>query len=237
MRKEQALKLISKVSNDYDEISKDFSSTRGHPWYEFEIYKELIKSGDKVLDLGCGNGRFYDFINDMEVDYTGIDVSEGLLNIAASRFKGKKFLSKFRFKVGSFLDIPYKRPTFDKIFCIASFHHIPSKELRVEALDEMRRVLKKDGLIAISVWNLWRKKYRKYIWASLFRIFKYDFKDCFVPFQGKVKRYYHAFSLPEIRSLFSDSGFYIVEEKYVTRGGIIEKWRQADNFVFVIKPK
>lgn len=237
MRKQIADSLISKVEGDYNEIALEFNQTRSNPWYEFEIYRELVKRGDKVLDLGCGNGRLFTQLEDFEISYVGVDVSTKLLDKAKFKFRNKKSLSTLQFKKGSFLDIPYKRPTFDKIFCVASFHHIPSREYRLQALANMKNILKKDGLIAISVWNLWQKKYRPFIWKSILRMYKYDFADCFIPWSKTgVMRYYHAFSVFEMRHLLREAGYFIVEEVMVTKGAVTENFGEAENLIFIIRP-
>jgi hypothetical protein len=62
-----------------------------------------------------------------------------------------------------------------------------------------------------TVWNLWQKKYRARTFASVLRNFfmrKYDWNDTFIPFQ-EVERYYHAFTLSELRNLFEEAGLQI----------------------------
>jgi SAM-dependent methyltransferase len=229
--------ILNKVICDYDEIAAEFDTTRKHAWYEFEIYKELLRQGDKVLDLGCGNGRLYDYLEPMKVDYVGIDVSAELLNKARLKYRKKAKLEKVQFKKGGFLDIPYVRPVFDKIFCVASFHHLPGRKARLSALANMKSVLKKDGTVVISVWNLWQKKYRKYIWESLGRMHKYDFGDTFIPWgKSGVNRYYHAFTLYEMRGLLREAGFYLVDELMVKKGSLVESFFEAENFIFIAKP-
>lgn len=238
MRKRDADQLLRKVKRDYNAISDEFDQTRSKPWFEFDIYKEMLNAEDKVLDLGCGNGRLFDHLADRDIKYVGVDVSEGLLKAAARSFKGKKLGSSALFKQGSFLSIPYKRPYFDKVICVASFHHIPSRKYRLKALAEIKRVLKPDGTVAISVWNLWQKKYRKYIWQSLLNLNKYDFGDCFIPWGDTgVNRYYHAFSVYEMRTLLRDAGFYIVDEVFVdNKTGIVDDFWRSHNMVFIAKP-
>ena len=50
-------------------------------WPEVVPYINLLKKGDKVLDVGCGNGRLLTAIN-KEITYTGFDFSETLINEA-----------------------------------------------------------------------------------------------------------------------------------------------------------
>lgn len=237
MRQKLADEILNKVVDDYDAIADEFDGTRHFAWYEFEIYRELLKPGDKILDLGCGNGRLYEYLKPVGIDYVGVDVSLELLNKARLKYRSKAKLEKVQFKKGSFLDIPYVRPVFDKIYCVASFHHLPGVKYRREALLNMKKILKEDGMLVISVWNLWQKKYRKYIYESLFRLNKYDFGDTFIPW-GKtgVNRYYHAFNLFEMRTLLRESGFYIVDEIMVKKGSVTEKFFEAENFIFIAKP-
>jgi SAM-dependent methyltransferase len=237
MQQKFADEILNKVVEDYDEIASEFDSSRNFPWYEFEIYRELLKKGDKILDLGCGNGRLYDYLKPVGIDYVGVDVSSKLLAKARLKYARKAKLEKVQFKKGSFLDMPYSKPIFDKIYCVASFHHLPGKKYRIDALLKLKKILKDDGILVISVWNLWQKKYRKYIWESLFRLNKYDFGDTFIPW-GKtgVNRYYHAFSLFEMRNILRESGFYIIDEVLIKKGSVTDNFLEAENFIFIAKP-
>jgi len=53
-------KIIRETIEDYNSISEKYSSVRGVPWKELEFLFKGIKKDDAVLDLGCGNGRFYE---------------------------------------------------------------------------------------------------------------------------------------------------------------------------------
>lgn len=237
MKKKFADQLLESVSTGYDTIAEEFDNTRNYPWYEFEIYRELLKQGDKVLDLGCGNGRLYESLKDFNIDYTGVDVSNELLKKAQLKFRKKSGLSTAKFKYGSFLDIPFKKKLFDKIYCVASFHHIPSKKYRLMALENIKKVLKNDGTLVISVWNLWQPRYRKYIYQSLFRLHKYDFADTFIPWsKSGVMRYYHAFTKSEMRTLLAESGYYLIDDFMVKKGSVTDSFFEAENFIFIAKP-
>ena len=56
-----------------------------------EFLFDRLKEGDKVLDLGCGNGRFYDFFKKRKVDYVGIDNSERMIEIAKEKHPEARF--------------------------------------------------------------------------------------------------------------------------------------------------
>lgn len=189
---------MEKVLETYEDIASEFSKTRNKAWPEFEKFKDYVEDHFKILDLGCGNGRLFEYLG--EIEYIGVDISEKLLKEAKKRFPKGKFIK------GDQLKIPAKDEEFDIVFNIAAFHHIPSRKLRRKALDEMHRVLKKDGILILTVWNLFQKKYIKHIARSIvksiFTLGKYDWNDTIIPW-GKEKkdRYYHAFTERELRGL------------------------------------
>ena len=86
-----------------------------------------------------------------------------------------------------------------------------------KAFKEIYRILKPNGLLLITAWNLFQPKYKKFIWQSRLKSVlsfgKYDPRDTFIPWgKSGVKRYYYAFTLPEIKTLLLNSGLKILEE-------------------------
>ena len=49
---------------------------------EFQVFRSLVKSGNKILEIGCGTGKDAEELVKLNFDYTGIDASEGMLAIA-----------------------------------------------------------------------------------------------------------------------------------------------------------
>ncbi len=235
MKENTAKRLLKKVHDDYLQIADDFSQTRKWLWPEFSFFKKYIKEGDTILDLGCGNGRFYPFVKDIKnISYTGIDNNEALIAHA------QKIYSSTNFLVGDLLHIPFNRKA-DILFSIAALHHIPSLELRNKSIRELNRVLKKNGYAVITVWNLFQKRYRKHVLESLFnfivRFGKYGWNDTFIPWgDGKVKRYYHAFTPKELKILFQKNGFDIIEMFY-TRKGEKTSFLKSHNICLVCKKR
>lgn len=209
-----AEKILKKVQKDYDQISEEFHQTRQKQWKEFEKFLPYMENGETVADLGCGNGRFYKFLNQhRKVNYIGIDNSKNLLEEA------KKQFSKVKFLEGNLLKIPLKDSSIKIAVAIASFHHIPSKKLRAKSLKEIYRILKLKGKFIITVWNLFQPKYIKYIWQArlkhIYTLGKYDSRDTFIPWgKSEVKRYYYAFKRKELKNLLEKNGFIILEEHF-----------------------
>lgn len=233
-----ARSLLEKVRSGYDAIAADFSKTREYLWRPMIfLFDDYLESGDKVLDLGCGNGRFYEIFRRKEVDYTGADNSSKLVEIARRRNPGAKFL------VADALDLPFKDGSFDKVYGIAVFHHIPSKAFRLRFLEEAKRVLRPEGIIVLTVWNLdpWRmimagkwKRLRAYLKYQLLKIFglsRLDFGDFFVAWAKNCQRYVHAFSVKELEGLAAEAGFKI------KKSGILKGERTKESNLYIVAQK
>lgn len=235
MNKDTAKKLLKKVREDYTHIASEFSQTRQRSWQDFSLFKPYISPGYKIVDVGCGNGRLYDFVRTIpDITYSGIDNNEALINLAQKKYSSTHFL------VADLLQLP-RGVKYDLLFSIASLHHIPSQELRNKSVREMHRILKKDGIALITVWNLFQKRYRKYIFKSLFNFIvqlgRYEWNDTFIPWgKSGIKRYYHAFTPGEIKKLLTANGF-IVEKILYTKKGKIVPFFESHNICIICKKR
>jgi SAM-dependent methyltransferase len=119
-----------------------------------------LQPGERVLDLGCGEGRHV--INTYlrgDVTAIGVDLSLHDLRTAAERFApfaqpdaAEKF---FSLQVADATQLPFADHSFDKIICSEVLEHIHNYQA---VLQEIRRVLKPNGLLAISVPRYWPEK-------------------------------------------------------------------------------
>ncbi len=237
MRKEVAERILAKVKTDYGTIAREFSDTRAFIWPEMELLAERIKSGDRVLDAGCGNGRFLDVLAEKDIDYTGVDNQEAFLEVA------KKKHPMYKFEKADLLNLPFHDGEFDVVVLIAVLQHIPSKEYRAQAIENVLRVLKKGGLLLMTNWNFWQEKYIlkypiKYSIKKIFGRTKLDFKDLyFKPWnKGEVDRYYHAFTRGEIRDLLESLGLSIIKNGYYLKEKQVS-FRKARNIMTVAKKR
>jgi ubiquinone/menaquinone biosynthesis C-methylase UbiE len=224
MNKETANKILSDNKQLWNNIAEKFELTRHRVW-DLESLANYAKSGMKVLDLGCGNGRLYEILKNKEIEYVGIDISEKLINIAKAKYSSCASPSHAQFIIGNGIKLPFKDHSFDMIYSIAVFHHLPSQALRIEFLKEAKRVLKKDGKIILIVWNLWQRKYFKLLVKySLLKILhksKLDWGDLYIPWQNQHQRYHHAFTKKELKKLFIKTGFEIEKSESQKRNILI----------------
>jgi ubiquinone/menaquinone biosynthesis C-methylase UbiE len=211
MEKKDAKRIMNDLRKDYNLTASSFASSRDRLWPEFSFLFDSAREGERVLDLGCGNGRFSQCLE--KTDYTGIDFSEELIKEAKKRFPQKRFL------VANVLKLPFKEKFFDKVYSIAVIHQIPSHEKRIEVLQETKRVLKEGGKAFFTVWNMDEetKKSSREISA--------DGKEVFL----KRKRYYYLFKKEEFSSLFKEAGFLVEED------GTLGKERACNFYVIAQK--
>jgi ubiquinone/menaquinone biosynthesis C-methylase UbiE len=115
------------------------------------LVKELnIKTGDQVLDLGCGTGRLAEYLSKIAGNkghVYGIDPAEYRIQIAQQKIKDKT-PANISFRVGGGEDLSgFADNSFDAVVINVVFHWINDKNA---TLAEVYRVLKPDGLVGIT---------------------------------------------------------------------------------------
>ncbi|HEY1829264.1 MAG TPA: class I SAM-dependent methyltransferase [Acidimicrobiales bacterium] len=104
-----------------------------HSWV---IGLARLSGGERVLDVGCGNGRYLEL-----VDAVGLDRSPGMLSSARARTKGPLV-------AGDAACLPLANDTFDVALALHMLYHVPD---RGAAAHELRRVVRPGGvLIAVT---------------------------------------------------------------------------------------
>lgn len=236
MDKKTAGKLLAQTRKNYDSFAESFSRTREYVSEEIlQLLNAFVKRGNRVIDIGCGNGRLYPIFQNLDAGYAGVDGSKNLIKIAADKYPNANFT------IGDALDLPFIADEFDLAVSLAVLHHIPSKEYRLKFFQEAYRVLKPQGIFILTVWDLrastmikqkqWKrlKSFLKSQIKIALKTEKLDFGDFFIPWQNKYPRYHHAFSLRELKNLAESAGF-IVE-----RSGAFGVGKREANLYIIAK--
>jgi ubiquinone/menaquinone biosynthesis C-methylase UbiE len=108
------------------------------------IEQAEIKSGFRVLDIGCGTGSMAVMIKRMHptAEVVGIDPDPMALSVAERKAKHAGLAVDFD---RGFADhMPYADASFDRVFSSFMFHHLAVDE-KSATLGEIRRVLKAGG--------------------------------------------------------------------------------------------
>lgn len=107
------------------------------------IEKHLEK-GSKILDIGCGDGYGSYKLHQLGYDVTGMDLSNEMI----SRAKQRLHKEEIKFMQGDVGELPFAANSSDGIMAI---NVLEWTEFPENALVELHRVLKKDGLLCIGV--------------------------------------------------------------------------------------
>ncbi len=240
MKPQLAAQLIQQVESDYNTIAGHFSQTRGRSWPIIEqLLKKYTTPGQHLLDVGCGNGRVADVADKFKLDYTGIDLSANLI-AEADRLR-----PSHDFVWGDMTQLPFPDEQFDAIIVVASFHHIPSQALRLQTLAELRRVIALGGVIMLINWNLHQRRFRwarfktnleKLLWRH-----QRDWNDVLIPWKNadgviQTQRYYHGYTINELKQLAASGGLVVLEQYYETNGKRTNRTNGANLVTILKKP-
>ncbi len=130
--------------------SKDFRRAKEDFVHELIRWSGLDKlpRGSRVLDVGCGIGGSARIL---AIDY-GFDVLG--ISISPEQVKRASELTNqgvsCHFQVMDALDLKLDQNSFDAVWSVEAGPHIPDKQLYA---DEMLRVLRSGGVLAIADWN------------------------------------------------------------------------------------
>lgn len=195
-------KYVNKV---YENIAKNFSDKRRYKWSWIDEFIFSKSKNTNILDIGCGNGRNMEYEG---YNFTGVDNCYNFTKICKDK--------KLNVILSDMTTLPFEDNTFDYIISIASFHHLSNDERREQALKEMKRVIKKNGEILLSVWSIDQSHNKK---------LNFVYGDNFVPWKDKnnnivEQRYYYIFNKNDLNKLISKY-FIIKEWKYIHGNEII----------------
>ena len=213
MEREAAEKIAEETRKTYDTVAGEFSRTRSTFWDELVFLSDHTKEGDRVLDIGCGNGRLFPLIKKGTAHYTGIDYSEGLIREAKHLHPDGKFV------VGDATKLPFADNIFDIAYSFAVIHHIPSKKLRAQFIHEAARVLKPRGMLILTTWYLWQPKHLFKLLLCMNPFSSLDAGDLMLTFgKNSNVRYLHAFTERELSALLTKNGFTVTSIDIIAHG-------------------
>jgi SAM-dependent methyltransferase len=141
------------ITQTYNGLGQEYYEMRKGKKFPY-FYNELTESpttfkllgnvkGKKILDLGCGPGFHLSKIIKLKAKVKGIDISEELVKIA------KKQNPPIEIKLGDITKkLPYKDLEFDAVISSLVLGHIANWNC---VLNEVKRILKKDGIFIFSL--------------------------------------------------------------------------------------
>jgi tRNA (uracil-5-)-methyltransferase TRM9 len=253
MNQQTALKFNKLNHEFYQKVALFFDSSRQYNWDGWER-EELLKILEeiqplKVLDLGCGNGRYLKTILNFEfkiLNYDGIDSSDDLLK------KARASTSLMQFPLESNVGFHHqdllldnwekgREGKFNLVVAFGLLHHIPSQELRLRFFERVFSVLEDGGYFVFTVWNFEGSERQKNkiadpnsptVMSSLSRhgltMEDLDPNDYLLSWNRGVEaiRYAHAYTHEEIQTSINNSMPYA--QGISAFGGKINNYFRAD---------
>ncbi|MEE8339217.1 MAG: class I SAM-dependent methyltransferase [Xanthomonadales bacterium] len=138
-------------------------------WSAAQVCAALdIGKNDLVLELGCGVGRIGRELAPRCKHWTGVDISENMIEHARDRLVTCDNVNFHRLDRNS-LDM-LEDESIDKAYSIAVFCHMDKEDLYLY-MQELNRVVRPGGTIFVETWNLshpvgWRRwAYEPLVWS------------------------------------------------------------------------
>lgn len=190
------------IKHTYDKISPHFAETRRYPWDDVTEFISTT-TGDVGLDLGVGNGRHAQLLSDRVNRVIGIDISHVALEQAIERATTHGF--QLHPLVGDAAALPIQSHSVDIVVYIATLHHLHTRTLRIQSLNELARVLSPDGSGIISVWSTTHDAFNR---AESFD----TYLDWTLPDGTTVPRYYHIYDPNDFTEELAESSLNVNQE-------------------------
>jgi ubiquinone/menaquinone biosynthesis C-methylase UbiE len=129
----------------------------------------------KIIDVGCGPGMTAEGILAKGGKFFGVDLSNEMLLECVQIFDS---LGTLNLSLSNIKRLPFPKASFDVIICLGVLEYVPELDM---VLQELYRILKKDGVLIVSMQNklspyrLWDRhvyrsdfvnQMRKRIWGS-----------------------------------------------------------------------
>jgi ubiquinone/menaquinone biosynthesis C-methylase UbiE len=102
-----------------------------------------VAPGERVLDLGCGAGRFVAALRDAGAEPIGVELAEAALERARRNVPGADLR-----RVAPDGSLPLGHGEVDVVWCSEVLEHVPDT---IALLTEIRRVLKRGGRLLVTV--------------------------------------------------------------------------------------
>jgi ubiquinone/menaquinone biosynthesis C-methylase UbiE len=148
-------------------------------------------SGGRILDVGCGDGKFLWALDSRRWNRTGVEFSEETVRLVNGRIDNLKLVE------GDIFSSELRENTFDVVTLWHVLEHLPRPQ---EVLERVRRLLSPGGWVLISLPNL------NSLQARLFRRYWYAFDD--------VPRHLYHFAPRPLEILLQEKGFQELEHRF-----------------------
>lgn len=157
-----------------------------------DVLKNYIDKDKNVLELACGTGQITFRMAEKSLFWEATDYSENMVKEAVKMNGDKNKSEKISFLVQDATNLTYEDETFDVVVIANALHIMPEPK---KALEEIHRVLKKDGILFAPTF-VYEKGYSKLL---IWLMEKVGFKT------------YHKWQKNEYTEYISKAGFHVMD--------------------------
>jgi len=194
------------ISSDKEEMPPDILASDLYG----AVDSALRKGGNKLLDVGCGNGVLVEIVKDKFANLYGCDISKTAANEAKKRGMDALCVD---FNNGY---LPYADASIDNISCIEVIEHVIDPQ---EILKEMYRILLPGGKLVLTTPNI--RYFRNLACLTFKGIFPHTTASSFVWGGG----HFHYFTRKDLVLLLSRVGFKKIKFQ-IAHGQFRKSWKR-----------
>jgi ubiquinone/menaquinone biosynthesis C-methylase UbiE len=167
------------------------------------------RTGERLLDLGCGDGFHSAQMKRLARQVIGVDISANEIRRAQAEHASQAV----HFLGGNAGDLPFPKASFDRAVCLCALQNLPDVQA---ALSELGRVVRRGGMLGVSVDSLLAPP-----WVEA------EYRQ----FHQTRHATSRQFDLPRLGEDFAVAGFEIVQSKYILRSRLAAFWlTQAEKY-------
>ncbi len=146
-KKEQVAGMFDRIAGRYDLLNHLLSLGIDKGWRKKAIKSLAAIEPKQILDVATGTGDFA--IASLKLNptlVTGVDISEGMLDVGRKKMKEKGLENKIALQYGDSENLPFEDNQFDAITCAYGARNFENLE---KGLSDMCRVMRPGGRLAI----------------------------------------------------------------------------------------
>ena len=147
-KKAQVEQMFDTISGEYDQLNRVISFGADLRWRKKVVRYVAEHKGQRLLDIATGTGDLaIAFAQKTKAnEIVGLDLSQGMLNQAIEKVKGRPYADRLRFVKGDSEALAFDDNHFDAVtvsFGVRNFEYLEN------GLAEIYRVLRPGGLLVI----------------------------------------------------------------------------------------
>ncbi len=141
---------LNRIENLYDTLAKEYAETfsgehEKKPKDQEILHRFSLEIGDRrpVWDLGCGPGQTTEYLKNLGIEISGLDVSEKILEQASA------IHPEIHFRKGNILELEFENDSIAGAVAFYAIVHFTQEQVEM-ACREVFRVLQPGGLYLLT---------------------------------------------------------------------------------------